>query len=338
MKIKILLMSLIIMLEGMLSGGCEIYADILDNINDSEEYINESLETEDNTASSSALSEIIKEDGEFYEDTEEDTLEEAESIIDNNEKYSDLSFNEKFILNDKVGLREDTMIECEKRGYSISDSVYKALIMQRLNISFDDTLLMIEMFGNEQKAANETLKFRKYEYSCAFMNDEEVRSELLEELKNGVETEKIMDIYAFSKIKEITYKEAAELLEEERENFEEELYNKKFELGIIEETEISTVSEETEDWASADAAEATLSGMFNVRDDINESINYSTGGLVLEDTAAIIPGRNGLDLEIKFKYNSSLNLNESSIYNLETGAGFIFSEDSIEIAKKVNKL
>ena len=76
MKIKILLMSLIIMLEGMLSGGCEIYADILDNINDSEEYINESLETEDNTASSSALSEIIKEDGEFYEDTEEDTLEE----------------------------------------------------------------------------------------------------------------------------------------------------------------------------------------------------------------------------------------------------------------------
>jgi len=168
------------------------------------------------------LSEIIKEDGEFYEDTEEDTLEEAESIIDNNEKYSDLSFNEKFILNDKVGLREDTMIECEKRGYSISDSVYKALIMQRLNISFDDTILMIEMFGNEQKAANETLKFRKYEYSCAFMNDEEVRSELLEELKNGVETEKIMDIYAFSKIKEITYKEAAELLEEERENFEEE--------------------------------------------------------------------------------------------------------------------
>ena len=77
--------------------------------------------------------------------------------------------------------------------------------------------------------------------------------------------------------------------------------------------------------------------MFNVRDDINESINYSTGGLVLEDTAAIIPGRNGLDLEIKFKYDSSLNLNESSIYNLATGAGFIFSEDSIEIAKKVNK-
>ncbi len=190
MKIKILLMSLIIMLEGMLSGGCEIYADILDNINGSEEYINESLETEDNTASSSALSEIIKEDGEFYEDTEEDTLEETESIIDNNEKYSDLSFNEKFILNDKSGLREDTMIE---------------------------------MFGNEQKAANETLKFRKYEYSCAFMNDEEVRSELLEELKNGVKTEKIMDIYAFSKIKEITYKEDAELLEEERENFEEEL-------------------------------------------------------------------------------------------------------------------
>ncbi len=52
------------------------------------------------------MSEIIKEDGEFYEDTEEDTLEEAESIIDNNEKYSDLSFNEKFILNDKSGLRE----------------------------------------------------------------------------------------------------------------------------------------------------------------------------------------------------------------------------------------
>ena len=69
MNIKILFISIIIMLEGILSGGCEIYADILDNISDNEKYINESLDTEDNTTSSNALNEFME------ENTEKETYE-----------------------------------------------------------------------------------------------------------------------------------------------------------------------------------------------------------------------------------------------------------------------
>ncbi|MEI3163414.1 MAG: hypothetical protein V8S74_08520 [Lachnospirales bacterium] len=118
----------------------------------------------------------------------------AQDLLNNATYYNELSDSEKVTVRQVLGYREDTMgLLCQK-GYTIEDSKSKALIMQRLNISLTDTLQMINAFGSEEKALNESLNYsNKYGVYTNFYTDENEIA-LVSLMIKGYEFEKAVKI------------------------------------------------------------------------------------------------------------------------------------------------
>ena len=118
----------------------------------------------------------------------------AQDLLNNATYYNELSESEKVTVRQVLGYREDTMgLLCQK-GYTIEDSKSKALIMQRLNISLADTLQMINAFGSEEKALNESLNYsNKYGVYTDFYTDENEIA-LVSLMIKGYEFEKAVKI------------------------------------------------------------------------------------------------------------------------------------------------
>ena len=128
-------------------------------------------------------------------DNEYDSIDDyVQSILDSNVYYNGLTEGEKVTLRQNLGIREDTMTALCDNGYTIEDSVKKAVIMQQLNISVRDVLSMIEAYGSEEKASQEALKYRRSQYDYTEFYDEATEADMVALMIKGYEFEKAVNI------------------------------------------------------------------------------------------------------------------------------------------------
>lgn len=118
----------------------------------------------------------------------------AQSILDSNVYYSELTESEKITVRQNLGLREDTMTALCDNGFTIEESRKKAVIMQQLKLSVNDVLTMIEAYGSEEKASNEALKYRRSQYDYTDFYDEITEADMRALMIKGYEFEEAVNI------------------------------------------------------------------------------------------------------------------------------------------------
>lgn len=114
----------------------------------------------DVVTSSSAINDVVSnvdtekvlEECADYKINEEDLTEEVKKLVKGNKFYSRVTPSDQYDLGQQLGVREDTMLECEENGLNIRRSVPIALIMQRMNIDFMDAINMIGNIGSQKEA------------------------------------------------------------------------------------------------------------------------------------------------------------------------------------------
>ena len=136
----------------------------------------------------------------------------AVSVAESDSMYSDIDESSKFYLNRYVGVREDTMTECQNNGLTIKESVPMALLMQRLNISYSRAVDMVISYESQNLALEASMEYREAEYEIGFMGQEEIKPELVDLLIDGYDTEEIEKGFAVSQclgtdVKEIMTKD-----------------------------------------------------------------------------------------------------------------------------------
>ena len=99
-----------------------------------DEQEEQSIEILDKVLSESALDFVLETEG---------VPSYAVSIAESNQKYSDLDESSKFYLNRYIGVREDTMTECEQNGLTVVESIPMALLMQRIGIDYSHAVDMV---------------------------------------------------------------------------------------------------------------------------------------------------------------------------------------------------
>ena len=122
------------------------------------------------------------------------------AIISGSKKYSSLSREQRDLLLDEASLREDTMLECEAAGLSIEQSAPKAIIMQRMNISLTDAINMINKYGSETEALEETGKFKADEFAAPILSNKKIKPQIAYYMANGNTADEAIDAYIASKL------------------------------------------------------------------------------------------------------------------------------------------
>ncbi|MCL2873657.1 MAG: hypothetical protein FWE29_01850, partial [Defluviitaleaceae bacterium] len=92
-------------------------------------------------------------------------------ILDNpHARFSSLSDSEKDDFLNYMHVRRDTMLALEAYGFNVLQSIAKATIMQKLNISASEVLAMINAHDSIAAAAMESLRLSNYQYTFRFLN------------------------------------------------------------------------------------------------------------------------------------------------------------------------
>lgn len=273
------------------------------------------------------------------------------SIIKDNKKYSKMSAEDKLLLKEYYKLPDDLLLACEKRGYSLVESVNISLVSVDYDFTLDEIKELLARYKNVQEISLEFSKLESLKSAYVFSDSEwkEVKDLLLE-------GNKIIDIrlaYIASKalginIKEIirkvgdnedavkslgssnTEKEKSKLnglkdhynidvkrmLEYAKDNnlSIEEVNEKIINYQIETRDNVSTLSEPQVDILY----DKYIAAPFSYRNSNSENININTGNLTYESEDLAISGINGLDLKIISRYESDkANLYESG-YRVES--------------------
>ncbi len=175
--------------SGILVEIIDEIKDVFNNENETED--SDKIKVEDVVVSDAALDFELDMSG---------ITDEVKNLIENNNRYSKLSKYEKFLFMEQIGVREDTMLECEENGYSILESIPKALLMQRMCFNLNDALEMIQSHRSENEALSESKKYVLKSYDCAFMNDPEIFGELSALLRDGYNTEEVINSFVAAKV------------------------------------------------------------------------------------------------------------------------------------------
>ncbi|MDO5388801.1 MAG: hypothetical protein Q4F63_06165, partial [Clostridia bacterium] len=303
-----------------------------------ESVVNELKERDESESSGAVYFESALEEG--Y--GEESVSEYAKSIINEHTFYSELSEEEKITVRQELGYREDTMGELCQKGYTIEESKTKALIMQQLDLSYEDMMSMVWAFGSEGKAEGEAVKFvmglDKY---TGFYTDENEK-DVTELMVMGFEFEKAVNICVVKNcvadesisgagvtVKDIAASEGAvvvsdtelsQIAEENSVNPErlneilksigmsiDELYAKiteyKEKYGIIPKAMLMA---DDEDDVFADYIKEIENSKapFGKEKNVLESVSETSGAVSYTDNVASIPGVNGMDFQLNLIYNS----------------------------------
>lgn len=92
-----------------------------------------------------------------YEIEDKDLSKKIKGLL--NDKYFELNETEKFFINQYLYVREDTMTICAEQGLDIEMSIPYALIMQILNVDFEDAKAMVIVNESEKSAVEQAYAF-----------------------------------------------------------------------------------------------------------------------------------------------------------------------------------
>ena len=254
-------------------------------------------------------------------------------------RFSQLSDLEKQALNTYLYVRFDTMEECDNYGFNVKESYKKARIMQQFGLNIYEALDMINEFGDENTAAEQATVFgNKQMYSPAITNDASavliplivagytaesvinafIASIVLEEDINAIITKNIysepVDLSGFDNsdadlLMELAgqyYVKPGVLVGYVIENdttvpdLQVLLLMNMAQAGLLAGDANITLSE-----SSITQLNELLTTAFNYRQGINEKINLNTGALTYEEQIVTLAGKNGFDLDLTLRYESS---------------------------------
>lgn len=123
----------------------------------------------------------------------------ALELAESNSRYSELDNSSKFYLNRYIGVREDTMTECEYNGLTIKESIPMALLMQRLKFDYSSAVDMVINYGSQTAALNSAMEYREKEFEIGFLSQDNIKPELVNLLKVGYSTDELIESFAVSK-------------------------------------------------------------------------------------------------------------------------------------------
>ena len=164
---------------------------------------------DENTSENGVLipDEIVSESALDYEMDLSNMPDKASSLMSGRKKYSQLSKQDKYVLQEYAHVRKDTMTACEEAGYSIKESLSKAIIMQQLNISLLDTLKMIQAYGSETIAYNQVKKYRDKEYMAGVLSDGEVKTDLTCYIVKGYTADEVIKSYVTARCMNVSVRD-----------------------------------------------------------------------------------------------------------------------------------
>ncbi|MDO4299815.1 MAG: RHS repeat-associated core domain-containing protein [Clostridia bacterium] len=185
-----------------------------------------------------------------------------------NAVYSKTDENSKFYLNRYIGVREDTMTECENNGLSIKESIPFALLMQRLEFNYSSAEEMMVYYGSQTAALDAAMEYRKKEYETGFLSQEDIKPELVDLLKEGYNTDEITKCFALAycmgtDIKSIMTKEKS-AAESNGEIFERAIEESLYKINLFG-INISAEEENTEEKTAEDESALSLGNKYCVK-------------------------------------------------------------------------
>jgi len=277
-------------------------------------------------------------DNEIIDNPEEDFAylpQEVIELLNTKNKYSELNEDEKKLLYFHLKLTEPALLICEEAGLTLKQSIYKAKIMQSLNLTLEEAKAMGLVFASEKTAAEQAELLA--DYLLRFETLSKDKAIIIELIQKGYPARNIVNAYIASQAlgleissiiaKDSSSDDLADYSSQEQQlihalaisynlneeaiikymkttgktvqEIEELIQEKKEELNIYFEDELKALT------TDEDAVEPYPSAPFGYRAGINETVNLNSGALLYEETLASMPGKNGLDLNLVLVYNSA---------------------------------
>lgn len=114
-----------------------------------------------------------------------------------NEEYRGLDDTEKFLLNKYLSVRDDTMTICGEKRLDVEGSIPYALIMQILQVDFDDARAMVISNESESKAVEAAYGFGDLFMDNGKIINDELRDEFIEYAIVGYSADEVFNAYMF---------------------------------------------------------------------------------------------------------------------------------------------
>ena len=254
-----------------------------------------------------------------------------------NDRYFELNETEKFFINQYLYVREDTMTICAEQGLDIAMSIPYALIMQILNVDFEDARTMVIVYESEKAAVEQAYNFGELFADYGIFSDEEVKREFTDYALVGYTAEEVFNAYAFSllinkTLSEVIYDKHNIVLERsavlreyedvmEKYSVRQEAIEEYLNLGylledidseiegmtkaLVENDNVSLYSVDSDDSFDVGYDAAFKEGPLSYVNGINDSVDPSTGTLSYTENVCSLPGVNGLDFNLTLTYTSS---------------------------------
>ncbi len=256
-------------------------------------------------------------------------------ILNTKNKYSELNEEEKTLIQFTLSLDEKVLITCEKAGLTLKQSIFKAQIMQNLNLTLEEAKAAGLAFESEKTAAEQAGVLANYLAKFESLSDD--KPQVIDLYKQGFPARNIVNAYIVSKALDLemgsiiakegsavdlssfsseeqnliqalaisyTVKEEAIIGYMQRtsmsvQEIEELITKKQEELKIVFEDEQKALT------SDEDAVAPIPNAPFQYRTGISEKVNLNSGALSYEEALAKLPGKNGLDLNLGLAYNSA---------------------------------
>ncbi len=293
----------------------------------------------------------------LLEDTSDDKLsaEELASIVKETKDFSSLSETEQVQIADEYLVNPDIMTDCEEAGYRVSESVELAKIFQNIDISAEQFEEMAKNFGDRETALQQAKLYANYRYThnSFGMNTD---SFCIGYLVSGMYAGDILKARAMAELLETSISdsslfygntsdygedelgEIASLFQTKRtaintyigqNNLTDEQFLERvteYLSGILTETgDFPTTFASSEQFVHDPVSYPTAPFEFDQNG--TEFINDQTGGVGYQETEAVLPGKNGLDLTIGVRYNTDSS-SHVHIFAKEFGIGNILQNMS----------
>ena len=262
---------------------------------------------------------------------------EVTDLLNTLQKYSELTQEQKELLCFHLQITESAMFDCEEAGLTLKQSIFKAKIMQSLNLTIEEAQAMGAAFENEKTAAEQAELLANYLLRFEALSEDQ--TQIIELIKDGYPARSIVNAYIVSKALEMEIstiiardndpadlseyspeeqqmiralamnyhvKEAAivnfmETTQKTIQEIEALITSKKAELNIQFEDELQIMESDDDD----DAVDYDVDAPFMYRAGINETVSLNSGALLYGETLVSLPGKNGLDLNLELIYNSA---------------------------------
>ena len=267
-------------------------------------------------------------------DSNDDTIQE---ITENYMVFSELSDEEKELFCEHYAVTETEMEAAEGLEYQLLESLDLIYFAQTYNLTIEQANEFAEACGGYDNATIEISKLNGYKTKFGFSDN--VVAEFKAAICRGFATDDILYAYIVSQVVQQPIGDIIcteyEALDIDNATYQDlsllkEMYKVKIsvlydymtdnDLTVDQLLEaIQTYQMEHEIYIDAPSMTMFAAGFNDPAESVfphtyrtynNESISQNSGELTFEDTAFTLPGKNGLDLTIKFTFNS-----ENSLYH-----------------------